>query len=253
MRVIFCLRSGGFFRQRFHSHLRHKGVRFSCFGVGSTVPMTLAAILFVSIFFAASAHPVEGYQSAAQPAATAPSGASQAQNPPSSSAPAPTAPTQTSAAGKPAAGKAVTHKKKASTSNCTPVPATATQSGASSADSSGTEHAASPDPPTNCPPTRKIVRQGGTSEPSIQLAGGAEGDKAAQQRNSADQMLASTEGNLKKIAGQALNSDQQDAVNQIRQFMDQSKSAEASGDLDRAHALARKAQLLSQELVKPPQ
>ncbi len=97
------------------------------------------------------------------------------------------------------------------------------------------------------------MRQGGTSEPSIQLAAGAEGDKAAQERNSTNQMLASTEENLKQIAARTLNSDQQDAVNQIRQFMDQSKSAAAVGDLDRARTLAWKAQLLSQELVKPQQ
>jgi hypothetical protein len=214
--------------------------------------MTLAVLLFVSTFFTASAHPVEGYSSATQSVAGQ-SGAAQAQNPPSSPSPTPSAPAQTPAAKKPAAGKAVTHKKKASTPNCTPASATGTQSSAAPADATGNQNAATPSAPTNCPPTRKIVRQGGTSEPSIQLAGGAEGDKAAQQLNSANEMLASTEENLKKIAGQPLNSDQQDAVNQIRQFMDQSKKAEAAGDLDRAHALARKAQLLSQELVTPPQ
>jgi hypothetical protein len=41
-------------------------------------------------------------------------------------------------------------------------------------------------------------------------------------------------------------------VNQIRQFMEQSKAAVEAGDLERARTLAWKAQLLSDELVKPP-
>ena len=65
-------------------------------------------------------------------------------------------------------------------------------------------------------------------------------------------MLQSTEGNLKKISGQSLNTTQQDTVSQIRQFIDQSKEALAGGDMERAHTLAWKAQLLSEDLVKPP-
>jgi hypothetical protein len=66
-------------------------------------------------------------------------------------------------------------------------------------------------------------------------------------------MLESTEANLKKIAGRQLRQNQQDMVNQIHQFMDQSKTASDAGDLDRARTLAWKAQLLSEELVKPEQ
>jgi hypothetical protein len=65
-------------------------------------------------------------------------------------------------------------------------------------------------------------------------------------------MLATTEANLKKITGQQLDSSQQDMVNQIHQFMEQSKAAVTDGDLERARTLAWKAQLLSDELVKPP-
>lgn len=95
------------------------------------------------------------------------------------------------------------------------------------------------------------MRQGGTSEPSIQLAGGAVGDQAAQQRQTAKQYLGATEANLKKIAGQHLTTAQQDMVNQIHQFMTQSKTAVAAGDLERGRTLAWKAQLLSEELVNP--
>ena len=64
-------------------------------------------------------------------------------------------------------------------------------------------------------------------------------------------MLGTTEENLKKIAGRQLKPEQQDMVIQIRQYMEQSKSAVATGDLERARTLAWKAQLLSEELVKP--
>jgi hypothetical protein len=65
-------------------------------------------------------------------------------------------------------------------------------------------------------------------------------------------MLGTTDANLKQIAGRQLSATQQDMVNQIRQFMDQSKAAVADGDLERARTLAWKAQLLSEELVKAP-
>ncbi len=95
------------------------------------------------------------------------------------------------------------------------------------------------------------MRQGGASEPSIQLAGGTPGDQTSHTLDTAKRMLGSTEANLKKIAGRQLTPNQQEMVNQIHQFIDQSKTAVDAGDLDRARTLAWKAQLLSEELVKP--
>jgi hypothetical protein len=103
----------------------------------------------------------------------------------------------------------------------------------------------------NCPPTKVIVRQGSTTEPSIQVVGGAEGSQASDERNTAIKMLETTEANLKKIEGTQLDSNQQDMVKQVHQFMDQSKSASSNGNLDQARTLAWKAQLLSEELLKP--
>ena len=97
------------------------------------------------------------------------------------------------------------------------------------------------------------MKQGGTSEPSIQLAGGAAGAPTSRERDTANQLLGATEANLKKITGRQLSSNQQDMVNQIRQFMEQSKAAVDAGDLERARTLAWKAQLLSEDLVKPVQ
>jgi hypothetical protein len=102
----------------------------------------------------------------------------------------------------------------------------------------------------NCPPLKTVVHDGGTSEPAIQLVGG-KNEQASQQRSTTDQLLGSTEDNLKKVAGRELNPSQQEMVNQIQQFIEQSKAAVSAGDLARGHNLALKAHLLSDELVKP--
>jgi hypothetical protein len=115
----------------------------------------------------------------------------------------------------------------------------------------GTSATRSANAAANCPPSKIIVRHGGTSEPPIHLSGGPEGVQAAQQRNTANQMLTATQLNLKKIAGRTLTANQQDMVKQVHQFMEQSKAAAATGDTDRARMLAWKAQLLSEELTNP--
>jgi hypothetical protein len=142
-------------------------------------------------------------------------------------------------------------KKAASNSNCgnSSSPAGTTQDAHSTA---AANSAPSPSNAAgNCPPQRTVVRQGGTSEPSIQLYGSTSGEQANRERSSTDQLLASTEQNLKRIAGGALTQNQQAIVNQIHLFMQQSKAAVAAGDVERAHNLAVKASLLSDELVKP--
>jgi hypothetical protein len=70
-------------------------------------------------------------------------------------------------------------------------------------------------------------------------------------KSSTEQLRVATEENLKKVEGHQLSASQQDMKNQINQFMQQSKTAAADGDVDRAHNLSLKARLLSDELVKP--
>jgi hypothetical protein len=101
-----------------------------------------------------------------------------------------------------------------------------------------------------CPPPKKVVRNGGSDEPTIQLMGGTPGEQASRQR-STDELRAATEENLKKIADRELSPAQREMVNQIKEFMEQSKTAVASGDPERGHNLVMKARLLSDELVKP--
>jgi len=230
--------------------------------------MTLAVILFVCIFCPSAHAPlVASRQSADQSTAAAKPasapGAQDSSQPAQSSSPptkAATSPqTQTPPANKTTTARPRRRKKKQAASNCVPASTETTAApNAPSGDAAqnptkaGTANPAPANAPTVCPPPKIVVRQGGTSEPAIQLAGGAVGDQAAQQRHTASEMLSATELNLKKIAGIQLIASQEDMVNQIHQFMDQSKSASSAGDLERARTLAWKAQLLSEELVGPP-
>jgi hypothetical protein len=126
------------------------------------------------------------------------------------------------------------HRKKTSTSNC------------STASSSAKDPASA----TPCPPPKKVVRHGGSDEPTVQITGGTTAEQTVHQR-STDQLRLATEENLKKIEGRQLSPSQQEMKNQINQFMEQSKTAAVAGDLDGAHNLALKAHLLSDELLKP--
>ena len=99
-------------------------------------------------------------------------------------------------------------------------------------------------------PRKKVVRNGSTADPVVQLAPSVTDQQASQQRQSTAQLLAATEANLGKISARQLNSSQQDMVNQIRNYVQQAKAAEAAGDLQRARNLAFKAQLLSDEVLR---
>jgi homogentisate 1,2-dioxygenase len=96
-----------------------------------------------------------------------------------------------------------------------------------------------------------VIKNGGSDEPTVELKGGTSEPQASQQRLSTEQLTAATEENLKKTAERQLNPSQQETVSQTKQFMDQAKSAVAAGDVERGHNLAKKAYLLSEELLKP--
>ena len=200
-------------------------------------------------------------QSAAQSAQEAAPSGSQHQDQKTETAPSSDrqpASSQPQATTKPKASQAAkkTHKKRPANSDCVTAPATSTAGSSPDGKPSPNPAAAggsaqppkSGDPPKNCPPQKIIVRQGGAPEPSIQLAGT---DQSSQQKNAASQLLGTTEENLKKISGRQLSSDQEETVTQIHQFMQQSKTAAANGDSERARNLAWKAELLSEDLVNP--
>ena len=103
---------------------------------------------------------------------------------------------------------------------------------------------------SNSTPEKKVVRNGGTADPAVQLAPGVSNEQASRQRQSTTQLLSATDTNLKQISLDRLSPSQQASVSQIRKYMEQAKAAEAAGDLQRAQNLASKARLLSDDLVK---
>jgi hypothetical protein len=226
--------------------------------------MTLAAI-FLSLSLAQQTAALQGMpvvqaQSTA-PATTSDSATqdqSNSQQSPSSSSPAPPSSKTTPATTGSKPHAPLRHKKKVAQANCNaPSGASPSATGqtAASGKSAGSGNGSASNSAqaktsgsSNCPPSKVIVRQGGTSEPAIQLAGG---DDSSKTRGDATQNLATAEANLQKIAGRDLTPGQRDMVTQIGKFMDQSKAATAAGDLERARTLAWKAQTLSEELVNP--
>jgi hypothetical protein len=189
-----------------------------------------------------ASQPQASQQQSSEPVQAAPVPTSQAPNPTDQAKPSATSP-----------AKRRRHKK-TTVPNCSNITTPASVTGGDPADPKSSAGAV----PTNanstalppCPPPKKVVRNGGSSEPSIQLVGGAPDETSVHQR-STDQLTVATEENLKKIAGRQLSPNQQEMVSQIKQFMDQSKTAIAAGDLERGHNLALKAHLLSDELIKP--
>jgi hypothetical protein len=99
-------------------------------------------------------------------------------------------------------------------------------------------------------PTKKVVRDGGTTNPSLAISPGVNQQQASQQLDSTNHLLAMTDQNLKTIESRQLNAGQQDTVKQIRSYMEQSRTAASSGNVQRAYTLANKARMLSGDLVK---
>jgi hypothetical protein len=185
----------------------------------------------------------------AEPTQPSPSPSGQTPNPPAQAKPSPPRPR---------------HRKKAPT-NCSSAPTAlntagstdATSANADSTNAAPTAGSTIPGSTTPgataskpCPPPKKVVRDGGSSEPKVQLTGGTTAERASE-KSSTEQLEAATQKNLKKAEARELSPSQREIVTQIKQFLEQSKAAVTAGDLERGHNLALKANLLSEELVKP--
>ena len=98
-------------------------------------------------------------------------------------------------------------------------------------------------------PLKKVVRNGSTAEPGVQLGPGVSQQQASHQVQLTNQLLVTTDANLKTAATRTLTPEQQETVKQIQSFMKESKAAASDGDVQRAYTLATKANLLSADLV----
>jgi len=108
---------------------------------------------------------------------------------------------------------------------------------------------ATPAPLAPGTPKKIVVREGGASEPAAQIAPGMAPTEASHQRENAQQWLQSTDDELKQLAGRGLETAQEETVGQIRNYMDEARSALKEGDLRRASILAEKAHLLAADLI----
>ena len=222
--------------------------------------MTLAtAILFLGMSSIMSVDSAIVAPRKPQSSSTAPSAQEETpkdQAAPHAAKPSAQSPGKPTSAGQPKAGapRGMRRRKTEVPASCDPAPANSNSTGSNSASTPaqpGSTQTRTPEPSKNCPPAKIIVRQGGISEQAIQLAGGSPSGDTTQEKESTNQMLAETEENLKKLAGIQLSAEQQSSVSQIRQFLSQSRSAFVAADFQRAHTLAWKAKVLSDDLVNP--
>ena len=99
-------------------------------------------------------------------------------------------------------------------------------------------------------PRKIVIHRGGTSEPVAQILPGMTLEEANRQRESSEQLLAAAETSLRQLAYRPIDTKKQDTIVQIRQYMDAARAALKDSDPQRAHTLAQKAYLLSDDLVK---
>ncbi len=104
--------------------------------------------------------------------------------------------------------------------------------------------------PSSGEPGKVVVRNGGTSDAAISLSPGGTEEQEVHSRENTTQLLATTDQNLKRVATRQLTASEQNTVDQIRSYVRQAKTAADAGDLARAHTLAFKAHLLSDDLAK---
>lgn len=105
-----------------------------------------------------------------------------------------------------------------------------------------------PEPPAAPAPPRIVIQEGGSNAQSGQPGTGAPGDD----NQATKQLLDSTDENVRSIEKRQrqLSANEQSTLAQIKDYVTQSRQAMKDGDLVRAHNLAVKAHLLSDDLAK---
>ena len=105
--------------------------------------------------------------------------------------------------------------------------------------------------PANNPPQKVTIAPGGEvpDQRGETISAGLAHTDEMHHRQTTAQLMQTTEDNLRSVNRQ-LNAEEQNLVDQIRNFMAQAHAAITDNDLVRAHNLALKAHLLSDELVR---
>jgi hypothetical protein len=97
------------------------------------------------------------------------------------------------------------------------------------------------------PPPKIVIQEGGAGQNTISTA--MPHDEVTDSKRTTQQLLEATDTNLRGLT-RPLNADEKAMLEQIRAYQQQARTANQDGDVTRAHNLALKAHLLSDELVK---
>jgi hypothetical protein len=108
-------------------------------------------------------------------------------------------------------------------------------------------HAAPSRPRSIAPPSTSSAPAGKPDTPQIVPDLSAQESTSLQRET--NQSLAAAERNLAATAGKSLNTIQSDLASKVRSFIADAREAGRAGDWGRARDLAKKAQVLSEELV----
>lgn len=95
-----------------------------------------------------------------------------------------------------------------------------------------------------------MVREGGAAEPVAQIETGMTPEEAERRRREAELLLSTTAEKLKEIAPRPLDSQQEETISQIHNYLENARAALIEGDISRGHTLALKASLLAEDLLK---
>ena len=98
-------------------------------------------------------------------------------------------------------------------------------------------------------PTKTVVRNGSTTDSGAAIATDVPQSKSSHDLQTTNDLLDKTDANLKRLDGKTLNETQQDTLRQIKNYMDQARSAVKNQDIEHAYNLAKKANMLSADLL----
>ena len=99
---------------------------------------------------------------------------------------------------------------------------------------------------------KKVVRNGGTSDPSIKVAPMVSAQQESEQTQNTQRLLSVAEANLKILAGRPQEGGLPTAISEMKNYVEQAKAALDGGDIERAHKIAVKASILTNDMVRHP-
>jgi len=106
-----------------------------------------------------------------------------------------------------------------------------------------------PQPSSDNGTTKTVVRNGSTKDSGAAIAADVPQSKSSHDLQTTNDLLDKTDANLKRLEGKTLSEAQQDTLRQIRNYMDQARSAVKNEDIEHAYNLAKKANMLSADLL----